>query len=483
MSFIKIISVSVFSTLSVALISQDNLSSYRQALLEDTPIEEDLQELCDAIGGRVTGSEENTRAVEWAYNTFKDTGVEKVWKQPFEMPVKWIESSCKMTINPASSSPFSVLSVSKYQTSSGIRNNDIVWVDDLDSHPDDGSIKDKIIMVPMDLCLDIDGLFQEYTQAAHVELFARERGASGIIFMASRPQKLLYRFIGMKTSENDLPQWIMAREDAKRCQRLIQGGESLSVEIKTQAEHGGSFITHNVIAEITGSEKPEEIIVIGAHLDSWALGTGANDNGCNVSMMIDLARQMVKLGIKPKRTIRFALWNGEEQGYFGSWAYTQQYQHELGNTLLATSIDIGSGKIIGFFTNGREELVGQIDSLLLPVSDLGPFQQLNVPIVGTDNFDFMLEGVPNLVGSHRPATYGINYHAVSDTYDKVDIPSLKKNAAIVGTLILGYADSKMKLKRQSRDEISALFNAHNLEFTMRMFNVWESWVTGTRGRK
>ncbi len=482
MSLTKTILIILLSVSASHLFSQDFLSQYRQALLSDTPIDADLRQLCDEIGGRVTGSPENEAAVEWALKKFSEAGITKVWKQAFEMPTKWIESACKMEIRPASGPAFSTLAVSKYKTPSGITENEVIWVENILEHSGD-SVEGKIMMVPMELCLDINGLFQEYTQAAHVEIFAREHGASGIIFMSSRPQKLLYRFIGMKTSENDLPQWIMAREDAKRCQRLFQNGHKLNAKIETQATHGGSFTSHNVIAEITGSEKPEEVIVIGAHLDSWALGTGANDNGCNVSMMIDLARQMVKLGIQPKRTIRFALWNGEEQGYFGSWAYTQIYEKELDQTVLATSIDIGSGKIIGFFTNGRGDLVDQIDSLLIPVSDLGPFQQLNVPIVGTDNFDFMLEGIPNLVGSHRPATYGINYHAASDTYDKVDISSLKQNAAIVGTVILGYANSHMKLKRQTREEISALFSEHNLEFTMRMFNVWESWISGARGRK
>ncbi|MBT8189331.1 MAG: peptidase M28, partial [Bacteroidia bacterium] len=151
------------------------------------------------------------------------------------------------------------------------------------------------------------------------------------------------------------------------------------------------------------------------------------------------------------------------------------------------SIDIGSGGIIGFFTNGGEELVRIVDNELAPVDTLGPFTQINIPIVGTDNFDFMLQGVPNLVGNHKPYNYGLNYHAASDTYDKVDLVSLKKNSAIVAALTLGFAnldeENAALLQRQTRSEIEAMFEEHKLEFTMRMFNVWEPWIAKERGRK
>ena len=137
-----------------------------------------------------------------------------------------------------------------------------------------------------------------------------------------------------------MPQLVMAREDAKRCLRNLQENKALQIEVKIDAETGGEYTSHNVIGEIRGSEKPNEVVIIGSHLDSWALGTGANDNGCNVTMMIDIARQMKKLGIKPKRTIRFALWNGEEQGYFGSWAYTEKQGKKLNKHIMAMSVDI-----------------------------------------------------------------------------------------------------------------------------------------------
>ena len=195
---------------------------------------------------------------------------------------------------------------------------------------------------------------------------------------------------------------------------------------------------------------------------------------------------MKKLGIKPKRTIRFALWNGEEQGYFGSWGYTKSHQNELDNHIMAMSVDTGSGAITGFFTNGRPEMATIAKKVMQPVSGLGAKTILDVPIVGTDNFDFMLEGVGNLVANHKPFNYGINYHASSDTYDKVDLEALKRNSAIISSVALGFAnlpDEQVNWSRQSRTEIAEIINSNNLEFSMRMFGVWNSWVDGERGRK
>ena len=125
------------------------------------------------------------------------------------------------------------------------------------------------------------------------------------------------------------------------------------------------------------------------------------------------------------------------------------------------------------------------EEVMRPVSGLGAKVILDVPIVGTDNFDFMLEGVGNLVANHKPFNYGPNYHAPSDTYDKVDLESLKRNSAIVAAVALGYAnlpDDKVNWSRQSHAEVSELVDNFHLEFPMRMFGVWKAWVSGERGR-
>jgi hypothetical protein len=200
-------------------------------------------------------------------------------------------------------------------------------------------------------------------------------------------------------------------------------------------------------------------------------------------MLIDLARQMQALGLRPRRTIRFALWNGEEQGMNGSWAYTRDHAAEMDRHVMAAAFDIGSGRITGFFTGHRPELVAAVDRALQPVAGLGPFQQVDEPIVGTDNYDFMLQGIGNLVANQEPATYGPDYHARSDTFDKVDLRQLRLNAAIAAAVVWGFANAEVGWGRQSPAEVETLVETTSLKGQMVSFGMYDQWKAGKRGRK
>jgi Zn-dependent M28 family amino/carboxypeptidase len=202
-------------------------------------------------------------------------------------------------------------------------------------------------------------------------------------------------------------------------------------------------------------------------------------------MMIDIARQMKRLGITPRRTIRFALWNGEEQGLVGSWKYTMAHADDMDDHLIAGSVDIGSGRITGFWMNGRgEEIQPRLEAALEPVAEEhGPFVYSDDAILGTDNFDFLLHGVANLVAIHESYNYGPNYHAESDTFDKVDTEQLRKNAAIIAAAVLGLAnDETASFPQDSRAEVQALIESTPLEATMRDWNIMPAWLAGERGR-
>ena len=123
-----------------------------------------------------------------------------------------------------------------------------------------------------------------------------------------------------------------------------------------------------------------------------------------------------------------------------------------------------------------------LDGYLTPVAALGPFQHAPVTVVGTDNFDFMMQGVPNLIALQSDANYASNYHAESDTFDKVDQQQMRLNSAIAAAVIWGFANDTARLPRHSRAELEALVEDTNLEEKMKDFAVWDDWVTGKRGR-
>ena len=275
---------------------------------------------------------------------------------------------------------------------------------------------------------------------------------------------------------------VMEADGARRALRLLRSGSALSLTAILDLDVGGPYQSFNVIGEIVGATKPNEIVLVGSHLDSWDLGDGALDNGANAAIIIDMARQIARLGIRPARTIRFALWNGEEQGMEGSNGYVRAHAAELSRHVMTTAFDIGCGRINGFFTNGRADLLAPTARALAPVAGLGPFTQVNAPIVGTDNFDFMLQGVPNLVANQEPAAYGPNYHARSDTFDKCDPQQLRLNAVIAAAVTLDFAQDPAALSRDSAEKVAELMRTTDLPKQMKTFNLWEAWADGTRGR-
>jgi Zn-dependent M28 family amino/carboxypeptidase len=263
----------------------------------------------------------------------------------------------------------------------------------------------------------------------------------------------------------------------------LQAGAELDLKVNLELSTGGAYTSHNVIGEIRGAEQPDEFVVIGAHLDSWDLGTGALDNGGNVAMVIDIARQIRRLGLQPRRTIRFALWNGEEQGLYGSWAYVQAHEDELDGHVMASSFDTGSGRIVGFVTSGRlAEMQTVLDAALRPVAGLGPFTHTDAAYYGTDHFDFVLEGVPGLFADQESANYGPNYHARSDTFDKVDQEQLRLNAAIAAAFVWGYANAEIGWGRLDRAGVQKIID-DGLGDQMRAFRVMGDWENGRRGRQ
>jgi hypothetical protein len=344
-----------------------------------------------------------------------------------------------------------------------------------------GKARGAFVLIETDELADLDGLFREYTESGQIETRAIDAGAAGVVYMSSRPANQLARHNASRGLQNTHPMMMMERDAAARALRLLRGGMALSLTAVLDLQRGPAYESFNVIGEIRGTTRPEEIVVIGAHLDSWDLGTGALDNGANVSMVIDIARQIRRLGLRPARTIRFALWNGEEQNLNGSYGYTLAHAAEMDRHVMASSYDIGTGRITGFFTGGRAELLPVLDRALAPVSALGPFTQVNIPIVGTDNYDFMMQGVANLVANQESANYGPNYHARSDEFDKADLRQLRLNGAIAAAVTWGFATLDLSLPRQTAAQVDSLVRNTDLADQMRSFNVYQAWEAGERG--
>jgi hypothetical protein len=456
------------------------------AMLGDTPLEEDLQALLDEIGGRPTGSKANLAAVEWASERFRAARV-TTRKEAFPMPGLWLERSTSAEIrgDGIRFTPAVAAIVYSPPTPPGGISAPLVDAgrgsqEELEALGENAD--GAFVLVETEELTDVPGLFKEYVDAAGIEKRAFAAGVKGVIYMGSRPRSTLYRQFALLGYDNTHPMLIMGRADAGRALRLLRAGHDLDIHVSLDIETGPGYDSYNVIGEIAGTAPREEFVLIGAHIDSWGLGTGALDNGCNAAMVIDIARQMKRLGIRPRRTIRFALFNGEEFGLYGSWGYTVTHANELDRHVMASSYDIGSGRINGFITGGRPEIVAAVEKALKPVEGLGPFTHNDIPIVGTDNFDFLIHGIGNLVADQDSANYGPNYHAASDTFDKVDLHQLRLNGAIAAAVTLGFASMDVDWERWTRAQIQEQIDSTALGEQMEIFGMLDDWERKERGR-
>src|SRR5262249_22034907 len=348
-----------------------------------------------------------------------------------------------------------------------------------------GNLRGAVALVHSNNMKTWDDLFEEYLTQADKLSAAQKAGAVAIAFISTRDHDLLYRHIGSFDDHiSNYAQMLLAREDGERIARLLSAGQKVRMKYSIPNRVGGPIAAHNVVAEIRGKEKPNEFVVIGAHLDSWELGTGALDNGCNAALTIEALRAIKASGLQPRRTIRFVLFTGEEQINVGSFAYTTAHKAELDNTVAMLTWDEGTGKTTGFSLGGRKDLVDPVTRLLEPIKQFGANTLTTDAFVGTDNMDFLLQGVPNLVANQEEANYLINYHASSDTYDKVDFPQLRKHIAIAAYLTFAIADSAERLgPRQDRGQIESLIRETHLDDQMKKFGLWQDWAAGKRGRQ
>ena len=167
---------------------------------------------------------------------------------------------------------------------------------------------------------------------------------------------------------------------------------------------------------------------------------------------------------------------------WGSAGYVLSHADEMDDHVAVVIHDLGWGRVSGYFLSGRDEIRAGVDAALKPVEGLGPFTHSMEAIDGTDNFDFLLSGVPNLVADQNAMPYLPDYHAESDVFERVDAREARANAAIAAAVVWGLADSPDRLgRRQSRAEVETLIQESGLEPVMKAFGQWEDWKAGRRG--
>ena len=246
-----------------------------------------------------------------------------------------------------------------------------------------------------------------------------------------------------------IPEIIMPIEDHGRMVRLIENGQKVEMELELINKFSDDKEVHNIYAEIPGTDPKlkDEIVLLGAHYDSWHGGTGAADNASGCIVMIEAMRILKDLGIKPKRTIRLALWGGEEQGLFGSRGYLEQYLYKGDKKLpgfdkfaLYLNMDNGSGRFHGIYLEGNDAAIPFFEAWMKYIEPLG-FKYLTPRNTGgTDHMSFSRVGLPAYQFIQDELEYGRTYHTIMDTYERLSQGDLMLDATIVAWLAICAAD-------------------------------------------
>lgn len=458
-------------------------------VMGESPLEGNLRRLTDEIGGRVSGSPEYAKAVAWGVAGFRAAGVE-VHTEKFSLPTVWSAGESHLDLSgPGSFSPaFMSLALSPATPEGGI-NGPLVNVGygtEAEFAKAGATVKGAILVVNTELGSTWADLFNEYLTPPGIIRRAMEGGAVAILWTAERERKLLYRHTNTTDgSPERLPQAILAREDGLRLQRALEvhPGE-LRARLTLSNKLSGPAEQENVVGEIRGYEKPDEIVVLAAHLDSWELGTGALDNGCNAALVVEAARAIKASGLLPRRTIRFVLFGGEEQGMIGSLGYVRAHRAELDKYRGVVVFDTGTGRVTGYSLGGRPDIEAGVREILKPFAGWGADHLTTDAEWGSDHFDFMLEGVPTLIANQEVSNYLANYHAASDTFDKVDIRELKLNTVLAAVTTWGIADRAEPLgPRLNRAQTEKMLKQTGLDQMLKTNGVWDGFQSGARGRQ
>jgi len=422
-----------------------------------------LGELCDRIGNRLSGSPQLDSAIAWATARMRSEGLANVHTEKVMVPV-WVRGHESAEMIAPRRHPIRMLGLGmSVGTGPGGIMGDVVAVDSfpqLDALGERG-IRGRIVL--------FDVPFKSYGETVRYRGAGASRaaryGAIGVLVRSISPVSLSTPHTGSLGYVDSLPKIPAAAitlEDATLIHRLIQRGETVTVRLQMEAHRLPDAPSANVIGEVVGREHPEEVVAIGGHIDSWDVGQGAQDDGVGLTISMEAAHLIHRLGLKPRRTIRVVLWVNEENGLRGGRGYRTAHLADLQRHDAAIESDIGNGLVLGLGldlrpwaaagdtvaadTTGRvaaaRDRDGALATLRSIASLLAPIGPVEVHAGGADAdvSPLAAAGVPAIGLEHDTTHYFDVHHTDADTFDKIDPVALGKNVATMAVLAWSLAD-------------------------------------------
>lgn len=415
--------------------------------------------LADDIGPRLTGSANYVKAAEWATGEFTRLGLSNVHREPWEISATWepeTYATASIVVPHVQRLHLESDGWSPSTPPGGVRGN-VYYLTALNQETvkaQAAQIKDAIVLVDRN-SLIAAGPLRFGALLDTIALIASE-GARGLLMGLGATNNASSE-LGITCCNgaiSKIPSADVGQEDTLLLRRLMDRGP-VEVEFSFTNRTREHVKVDNVVAEIPGTDASGEYVLIGGHLDSWHLGTGAEDNGTGAATVMAIAQAMMASGIKPKRTMRFVLFGGEEEGLLGSIQYVREHVAEMDKCAGVFVTDSGSEAPKGWYVFGREDE----QKALVPIKPLldglgaGGTTDDAAHIFSTDNGAFLIHGVPAFVLWTPTDKYFLLHHKPSDTFDKVDQRDLNLGVAVVGVTALAFADAPKAMRHLTTAEM------------------------------
>jgi len=407
-----------------------------------------LAELTDLHGARLSGSDNLTRAIAWAAEAMKADGLDNVRTDPVMVPT-WVRGRETAEIIDPPRHTVSILGLggSAATPPGGIEGEVVVAASFDELHAKSADIRGRIVL----LNVPYTNYSETVTYRTGAARAAQRYGAVAVLIRSVGP-------IGLRTPHTgaaheaaspppQIPAASIAAEDANRIVRLASQGKRVRMRLTIESHFGPEAESANVVGEIRGREKPEEIVLLGGHLDSWDVGAGASDDGVGCVVTWEAARLMKKLGIRPRRTIRVVLWTNEENGLRGASAYAEKYAASAPNHVFALESDSGvfAPATLGFSGSpAARTLLSQLVPWLMPLgfseigpggggADIGPIAQVG--------------NVPTMAYLGDSARYFVIHHTPADTVERIAPEDISRAAAAIAVISYAVAEMPERLPR------------------------------------
>ena len=457
--------------------TENQLAAINQEVTENSEAYTNLQKITTTIGHRLTGSENGTKAEDYTYNLFKSYGYEQVEYQTFEVEA-WARDAISLSINEKNVAE--VVSLGHSPVSADVK-KELVDVGNglrADFEAQKEAVQGKIALAYIGI-LPNSGADLKNIHRSEKTALAIEYGAAGIMIINQVPGGVLLTGTASVTGKLiDIPAICISFEKGMELKEQLKNGEIVNAHIQ-MTNKSEVIKSRNVVATLAGSDENAKTIVIGGHLDSWDLATGAIDNGIGIAGILDIARTYKALDLKPKRTIKFVMFMGEEQGLLGSKAMVKSLSesNSLNEIAYMMNIDM-SGNPKGFNASGRENMVTFFDEIGLKIQAVdSTYENMNANSAGlhSDHQPFMMEGVPvvGLVGNLDRVVYSY-YHSNKDDFELVDAQHLKNTVRFGGMFLWELANlDTIPAQKLDFEATKAFLIEQGLREELELGNEWK----------